>query len=104
MKKDKKQIRKELKSSKALKQCAIKFGLVGDMTRMKICWLLCHNPELSVSEIAELLDVSISAVSHSLKKLKNCDAVKSRREHKQVFYRLVDPELNQIIKQSLPNI
>jgi len=71
---------------------------------MKICWLLCRHPGLSVGEMADLLDVSISAVSHSLKKLKKCDAVKVRKEHKRVFYRLSDPELNKIIKQSLPKI
>ncbi len=102
MRKDKQAIKKELKNSKAIKECACRFGVVGDPTRMKICWLLRHYPELTVSEIAELLDVSISAVSHSLKKLKAYALVESRRDFRQVFYRLTNSNFNEVIKQSLP--
>ena len=65
-----KKIKKELANEKAVLECAEQFGLVGDPTRMKICWLLCKHPELSVREIADMLTVSISVVSHSLKKLR----------------------------------
>ncbi len=99
-----KKIKKELKNEKAVLQCAEQFGLVGDPTRMKICWLLCKHPELSVSEIAEMLDVSISVVSHSLKKLRENNLVDSRREHKTVYYKLTDTDFNKIIKNSLTNI
>ncbi|MBI2062218.1 MAG: winged helix-turn-helix transcriptional regulator [Candidatus Yanofskybacteria bacterium] len=73
-------IRRELRSKKALTECACDFSILGDLTRMKICYLLCKYKELSVSEIAEVVGVSISAVSHSLKA--------SRRDFKTVFYRL----------------
>lgn len=81
-------IRRELRSKKALTECACDFSILGDLTRMKICYLLCKYKELSVSEIAEVVGVSISAVSHSLKALRKCCLVKSRRDFKTVFYRL----------------
>lgn len=99
-----KKIKKELKNEKAVLECAEQFGLVGDPTRMKICWLLCKHPELSVGEIAGMLDVSISVVSHSLKKLRDNDLVDSRREHKVIYYKLANTNFNKILKSSLTNI
>ncbi|MCH7605249.1 helix-turn-helix transcriptional regulator [Patescibacteria group bacterium] len=101
---NKKQIKKELKDSKALLQCAEQFGLVGDPTRMKICWVLCKHKELSVGEIAELLDVSVSVVSHSLKRLRKHKLVKSRRDYKQVFYSFSDTSFNKVLKNTLTNL
>lgn len=101
---DKKQLKKELKDEKALLQCAKQFGLVGDPTRMKICWLLCKYQELSVGEIAELLDVSISVVSHSLRRLRKHNLVNTRRDYKQVFYSLSNANFNQLLKRSITNL
>ncbi len=98
------QIKKELKEDKAILSCAQQFGLVGNPTRMKICWLLCKHPELSVSEIAEMLNVSVSVVSHSLKRLRSHKLVDSRRNHKQVYYSLSGSNFNKILKKSLTNI
>ncbi|MBI2099701.1 winged helix-turn-helix transcriptional regulator [Candidatus Uhrbacteria bacterium] len=86
--KTKSKIKKELKSKKALTECACDFNILGDLTRMKICYLLCKHKELSVSEIAELVGLSVSAVSHSLKALRKCCLVKSRRDFKTVYYSL----------------
>jgi len=100
----KQKIKRELADNKAINQCARQFGLVGDPTRMKICWLLCKHPELSVSEIAEILGASVSAVSHSLRRLRTHKLVKSRREHKQVFYKFANNNFNNFIKNNLINI
>jgi len=94
-------IKKELANEKAVLRCAGQFGLVGDPTRMKICWLLCQHKELSVGDIAEILGVSVSVVSHSLKKLKQNDLVESRQEYKHVFYSLADTGFTNIIRNSL---
>ena len=96
-----KKIKKELENEKAVLRCAGQFGLVGDPTRMKICWVLCKQPELSVGEIAEMLDVSISVVSHSLKKLRENSLVDSRRDHKTIFYSLSNNKFNKILRKSL---
>jgi len=81
-------IKKELTDKKVIIRCACDFNILGDLTRMKICYLLCKHKELSVSEIAGLVGVSVSAVSHSLKALRKCYLVKSRRDFKTVYYRL----------------
>lgn len=84
--KTKNKIKTELSNKKALIKCASDFGVLGDLTRMKICYLLRKYKELSVSEIAELVGVSVSAVSHSLSALKKCCLVRSRRDFKTVYY------------------
>lgn len=94
-------LKKELTNKAALAACARQFGVVGDLNRLKICYLLCHHPELPVSEIAKATEMTISAVSHSLKKLKTIDVVENRREFRQVFYSLKDNQFAKIIKQSL---
>ena len=94
-------IKKELENEKAVLLCAEQFGLVGDPTRMKICWLLCKHKELSVGDIAEILGVSVSVVSHSLKRLKQNHMVETRQEHKRVFYSLSDTDFTSVIKKSL---
>ena len=93
-------IKKELNDKNAVLKCAKQFGLVGDPTRMNICWLLCKHKELSVGEIAEMLNVSISVVSHSLKKLKEFEMVESKKDGKQVFYNLTDSNFNNFIKSN----
>lgn len=99
-----KEIKKELTNKKAISQCAQQFGLVGDTTRMKICWLLCNHKELSVGEIADILGVSISVVSHSLKKLRQAEMVKTRQDHKHVFYALTNNDFNKFLKSNLSKI
>ena len=98
------EIKKELNNEKGIICCAEQFGLVGDPTRMKICWLLCHHEELSVGDIAKTLNVSVSVVSHSLKKLKKYEMVKTRREHRQIFYHLSQNDFNKTLKDNLIKI
>ncbi len=100
----KRKIKQELKNNGALLNCAKQFGLVGNPTRMKICWLLCRHQELPVTEIAELLDVSVSVVSHSLCELRKNQLVRSRRNYKQVFYSLTNADFNGVLKKSLAHI
>ncbi|MBI2506549.1 MAG: winged helix-turn-helix transcriptional regulator [Candidatus Colwellbacteria bacterium] len=96
-----KQIKKELRDQKALIQCAQEFNAVGDPTRLKICYLLCCHKELSVGEIAEIIGVSISAVSHTLKKLKKAEVVEGRRDFRNVYYQLKKSPLVEMLKERL---
>ena len=97
-------IKKELENEEEVLACAQQFGLVGDPTRMKICWLLCKHKEMSVGEIAQTLNVSDSVVSHSLKKLKENHMVETRRVHKRVFYAMGSNPFTKVIKNSLKQI
>jgi ArsR family transcriptional regulator len=92
------QIKKELRNNRALIQCAMEFNMVGDPTRLKICYLLCRHKELSVGEIANIIGVSISAVSHTLKKLQEADIVKNRRDFRRVYYRLKETPFVEMLK------
>lgn len=99
-----KQIKNELENEAALIQCAEEFNMVGDPTRLKICYLLCHHKEFSVGEIAKIIGVSISAVSHTLNKLKAANMVESRRDFRHVYYKLKQSPLTKMVKGRLSNI
>lgn len=96
-----KHIKKELKDRKALIQCAENFNVVGDLTRLKVCYLLCHCDGLSVGEIADIIGVSISAISHTLKKLQEVNMVENNRVHRNVYYQLKKSPFTNIIKKSI---
>ncbi len=102
--KDIKKIKKELRNSKALVQCAQEFNVVGDPTRLKICYLLCRHKELSVGEFAEVTGISISAVSHTLKKLQKAEIVEGRRDFRNVYYQLKKSPLVEMLKGRLKEI
>ncbi len=98
---DTKSIKKELKNNKNLEDCACDFSVVGDLTRMKICWLLCKHPGISVSEIAEILDVSVSTASHSLRRLRESNLVTTEKSSRSRHYRLSDCAFNKNFRKIL---
>ena len=79
------------------------FKVFGDSTRIKILYVL-FEAEMCVCDIAALLGMTQSAISHQLKALKNARLVKSRREGKTVFYALADDHVKTIIDQGLEHI
>ncbi|MDE1925413.1 MAG: winged helix-turn-helix transcriptional regulator [Patescibacteria group bacterium] len=88
MRSNKQQIKKELRDNVAIELCARQCGVMGDPTKLKICYLLRHHSELSVSDIAELVGTTISNASHSLGRLRAVNLVKTRKEAQTVFYSL----------------
>lgn len=78
------------------------FRQLGDTTRIRIFWLLCHCEECVIN-ISAMLDMSSPAVSHHLRPLRDSGLIVSRREGKEVYYRASDnPEsrlLHQMIEQ-----
>lgn len=87
---DNEKIRREIANIKAVKKCAERHGAVGDFSSMKICYLLRRHPNLSVSEIAGLVGLSVSATSRCLTKLKVADVVTSTKVTQAVQYQLQD--------------
>lgn len=79
------------------------FKLFGDSTRIKILYTL-YEKELSVSEIAEELKMTVSAVSHQLRVLKQGKLVKSKRDGKQIYYSLDDNHVKTIIAMGREHI
>jgi DNA-binding transcriptional ArsR family regulator len=73
------------------------FKVLGDSTRLKIISSLLIE-ELCVCDIANILGVSVSAVSHQLRILKNTRLVRSRRAGKMIYYSLIDEHISVLIK------
>ncbi len=79
------------------------FRIFGDSTRVRILYVLFVS-EMCVCDIARLLGLTQSAISHQLRSLKGARLVKSRREGKQVFYSLTDDHVHTIIGQGLEHV
>lgn len=72
------------------------FKQISDGSRIRILWLLCHCEEC-VSNIAAAMNMSDPAVSHHLKLLKKSGLITSRREGKEIYYKLADSETAQLL-------
>ena len=79
------------------------FKVFGDSTRIRILFAIDGGP-LCVCDIAELLGMTKSAVSHQLKILRSSDLVTYRRSGKNVFYELADGHVRDIIEKALEHI
>ena len=79
------------------------FKVFGDQTRIKILSSLAES-EMCVCDIAYLLNMTQSAISHQLRVLKQARLVKNRKEGKVVYYSLDDDHVKQIIDQGLVHI
>ncbi|MGN0605177.1 MAG: ArsR/SmtB family transcription factor [Oscillospiraceae bacterium] len=79
------------------------FKVFGDSTRIKILYVLFES-ELCVGDIAQLLGLTQTAVSHQLRVLKNSKLVKFRKEGKTVYYSLADDHVYKIINQGMEHI
>ncbi len=79
------------------------FKIFGDVTRMRVLCAL-RSRELCVGDIAALLDMTPSAISHQLKILKGAGLVRYRREGKTLFYALADEHVHSITETGLEHI
>lgn len=79
------------------------FKVFGDSTRIKILYALFES-EMCVCDIAELLSMTQSAISHQLRVLKQAKLVKYRRDGKSVFYSLSDEHVRTILGQGMDHI
>lgn len=79
------------------------YKVFGDTTRIKILYVLFES-EMCVCDIAQLLGMTQSAISHQLKVLKQSKLVKYHREGKTVFYALADDHVRTIIDQGVEHI
>lgn len=79
------------------------FSLLGDRTRVRILHALSLG-ELCVCDIAAVLNVSASAVSHQLRLLRTAKLVRARKEGKNVFYALDDGHVHSLLSQGLEHV
>ncbi len=79
------------------------FKVLGDQTRVKILFSLIRD-EMCVCDIAELLEMTQSAISHQLRVLKQARLVKYRREGKTVYYSVSDEHVATILSMGMEHI
>ena len=96
-------VKDKMPKEETLYDLAELFKVFGDSTRIKILWAL-DEYEMCVCDIAVLLNMTQSAISHQLRVLKQANLVKNRKEGKVVFYSLDDEHVKQIFDQGLIHI
>ncbi|MGN0595086.1 MAG: ArsR/SmtB family transcription factor [Hominimerdicola sp.] len=79
------------------------FKVLGDQTRVRILFTLIKD-EMCVCDIAEVLDMTQSAISHQLRVLKQARLVKYRREGKTVYYSVSDSHVSTILSMGIEHI
>ena len=96
-------VQEKLPKEEELYDLAELYKVFGDSTRIKILYVL-FEAELCVCDIAQLLNMTQSAISHQLRILKQNRLVKNRRDGKSVFYSLADGHVKTIISQGMEHI
>jgi DNA-binding transcriptional ArsR family regulator len=82
-------IKRNLVEQKGLATLADLLGIAGNIQRLKILYLLHAHKEMCVCDLAEVLEITDSAVSQHLRKLKDKNIVKTRRKGQTIYYSLV---------------
>ena len=96
-------VRKEMPAEETLYDVAELFKVFGDSTRTRILSALFIE-ELCVCDIASLLNMTKSAVSHQLRILRQTKIVKNRKSGKEVYYSLDDGHIAEIFKTALEHL
>jgi ArsR family transcriptional regulator len=96
-------VKENMPEVESLYDLAELFKVFGDSTRVRILWAL-DSSEMCVCDIAFLLNMTQSAISHQLRVLKQAELVKSRRDGKIVYYSLADEHVRTIFDQGLSHI
>ena len=97
------QVRNIMPEEETLFRLSELFRVFGDSTRIRILYVLFAS-EMCVCDIAGLLGMTVSAISHQLRVLKAADLVRSRRDGKTVFYALADDHVRTIIGQGMDHV
>ena len=79
------------------------FKQLGDGSRIRIFWLLCHCEECVIN-LSSMVDMSSPAVSHHLRQLKAGGLIVSRRDGKEVYYKAADTERAQLLHHMIEHL
>lgn len=93
----------EMPDEAVLYDLAELFKIFGDSTRIRILYVL-SEAEMCVYDIARLLNMTQSAISHQLRALKQAKLVKYRRDGKTMFYSLADGHVKTILNQGMDHV
>lgn len=98
-----KRVNEQMPEEDKLYDLADFFKVFADSTRIKILYVLMCG-EMCVCDLAQILNMTQSAISHQLRTLKQMDLVRNRREGKTVFYSLADGHIKTILSQGMDHI
>ena len=98
-----KEVREKMPDENELSDLSDFFKIQGDSTRSRIVSALDAG-EMCVCDLAALLNMTKSAISHQLRSLRDANLVKNRREGKVVFYSLADDHVREIFEKGLEHI
>lgn len=76
---------------------------LGDSSRIRIFWLLCHCEECVIN-LSAMMKMSSPAISHHLKQLKSSGLIVSRRSGKEVYYRAADTQQAQLLHRMIETL
>lgn len=96
-------VREKLPPEEQLYDLAELFKVFGDSTRMRILFVL-FEAEVCVCDLAEALNMTVSAISHQLRILKQSKLVKSEKIGRSVFYALADEHVRSIVEQGMEHV
>ncbi len=97
------EVKRKMPDDEKIFDLAELFKIFGDSTRMKILFVL-FEAEVCTCDLAVVLNMTASAISHQLNVLKRTKLVKCRREGKAVFYSLADEHVRSIISMAVEHI
>lgn len=94
---------KELKNTEKFQLVADIFKQLGDATRVRLFWLLCHCEECVIN-LSAMMEMSSPAVSHHLRLLRSSGLIVSRREGKEVYYHAADTEQSRLLHKMIEQV
>lgn len=98
-----KKVMQVVPDEESLFEAAELLKVFGDSTRIRIIFVLCQS-EMCVCDIAKLLGMTQSAISHQLRVLKQARLVKSRRDGKTIFYSIADEHVKTIFYYAMEHV
>ncbi len=97
------QLQAQLDKIEDFRAIAEVFAQLGDPTRTRIFWMLCHCEEC-VIDIAAMMNMSSPAVSHHLRTLRSSGLITSVRKGKEVFYHVADTETARLLHHTIEQV
>jgi len=98
-----KRVHKQMPDSATVQQVADIFATLGDPTRARLVFAL-SKAELCVCDLASLLGMTVSAVSHQLRVLRHLGLVKYRKQGRLAYYSLDDEHASELLTQALDHV
>ena len=98
-----KNIQKELDNIDKFQLIADIFKQLGDTTRVRLFWLLCHCEECVIN-ISAMMNMSSPAISHHLRILRSSGLITSHRTGKEVYYQAADTEQSQMLNKMIEQV